>query len=194
MFFIAVSFFQCKKASSGCFYHFIHMLSESTLYNCLNVKELRARNRWDIWKLTDYNGTRANNHFFQKQILKHLTDYWAVLSELIRMVHWLCIFIMWHTRLGWIYSLQLSEFQAPPCSKQAQYLKNTWLQRNSNPQQLVCERALHQIPRLVKWSNFLVRTCPYFILCFYFKKHLSVLVHYSTYVRWQKHTVNVPYR
>ena len=35
--------------------------SESTLYSCLNVKELLAWNRRDIWDLSDSNGIRALN-------------------------------------------------------------------------------------------------------------------------------------
>ena len=33
--------------------------SESTLYSCLNVKELLTRNRCDIWCLSDNNGIRT---------------------------------------------------------------------------------------------------------------------------------------
>ena len=38
----------------------------STLSSCLNVKELLARNRRDIWNLSDYNGTRTHNHLVRK--------------------------------------------------------------------------------------------------------------------------------
>ena len=46
--------------------------SESTLYICLNVKELLARNRRDIWSLSDCNGTRTHNHLVRKRTLNHL--------------------------------------------------------------------------------------------------------------------------
>ena len=36
--------------------------SKSTLYICLNVKELLTQNRRDIWKLSDSNGTQTHNH------------------------------------------------------------------------------------------------------------------------------------
>ena len=36
--------------------------SESTLYSCLNVKELLARSRREIWSLSDCNWTRTQNH------------------------------------------------------------------------------------------------------------------------------------
>ena len=36
--------------------------SKSTLYSCLNVKELVGRNRCEVWSLSDCNGTRTHNH------------------------------------------------------------------------------------------------------------------------------------
>ena len=35
--------------------------SESTLYSCLNVKELLARSRHEIWSLSDCNWTQTQN-------------------------------------------------------------------------------------------------------------------------------------
>ena len=56
-----------------CFYHVTYEFeSESTLYSCLNVKELLARNRRHIWRLNDCNGTRTHNHLVRKRTLNHL--------------------------------------------------------------------------------------------------------------------------
>ena len=56
----------CQKIIYGlivCFYHVTYEFeSESTLYSCLNVKELLARSRRHIWRLSDCNGTRTHNH------------------------------------------------------------------------------------------------------------------------------------
>ena len=41
--------------------------SESTLYSCLNVKELLARSRREIWRLSDWNWTRTQNHLVCKR-------------------------------------------------------------------------------------------------------------------------------
>ena len=41
--------------------------SESTLYTYLNVKELLARNRHDIWSPNDCNGTRIHKHLVCKR-------------------------------------------------------------------------------------------------------------------------------
>ena len=39
---------------------------------CLNVKELFARNRYDIWSLSDSNGIRTHNQLVRKRKLNHL--------------------------------------------------------------------------------------------------------------------------
>ena len=46
--------------------------SESTLYSCLNVKEFLARNRREIWSLSDCNWTRTHNPLVLKRTLNHL--------------------------------------------------------------------------------------------------------------------------
>ena len=46
-----------KSLMTVCSYHVRYAFqSESTLYGCLIVKELLARNRCKIWSLIDYNG------------------------------------------------------------------------------------------------------------------------------------------
>ena len=45
-------------------YHVMYTFqSESTLYSCLNFKELLARSRHKIWSLSDCNWTRTQKHF-----------------------------------------------------------------------------------------------------------------------------------
>ena len=46
--------------------------SESTFYSCLNVKELLARSRHEIWRFSDCNWTRTHNHLVHKRTLNHL--------------------------------------------------------------------------------------------------------------------------
>ena len=51
------------KEITVCSYHVTHAFqSESALYSCLNVKELLARCRCEIWSLSDCNWTRTHNH------------------------------------------------------------------------------------------------------------------------------------
>ena len=57
--------------------------SESTVYSCLNVKELLARSRRDIWRLSDCNGIRIQNHKVGKQKLNHLPKLAKWLSYVV---------------------------------------------------------------------------------------------------------------
>ena len=124
-----------------CFYHVTYEFeSESTLYSCLNVKELLARSRRHIWRLSDCNGTQTNNHLVRKRILNHLAKLAKWLSSVVSTYLYGafdCMFLSCHVRIWeWIHTLQLPECQGTPCSKQASYLKIKWLQRDSNPQPL----------------------------------------------------------
>ena len=66
----------CTLQLTVCSYHVTYAFhdSESTLYSCLNVKELLARNRRDIWNLSDCKGTRTHNHIVRKRTLNHLAE------------------------------------------------------------------------------------------------------------------------
>ena len=48
-----------------------HIQSKSTLCSCLNVKELTARNRHEMWSLRDCNWTRTHNYLVRKWTLSH---------------------------------------------------------------------------------------------------------------------------
>ena len=64
--------------------------SESTLYSCLNVKELLAWSRYEIWSLSDCNWIWTQNHLVRKWTLDHLpncSNDWAVLWVLICTMH-----------------------------------------------------------------------------------------------------------
>ena len=66
------SVYVTKQHFTVCSYHVTYMFqSESTLYVCLNVKELLTLNRHKIWSLSDCNWTRTHNHLVHKQTLSH---------------------------------------------------------------------------------------------------------------------------
>ena len=68
-----------------CFYHVMYALkSESTLYSCVNVKELLAWNRCNIWSLSDSNGIRTHKHLVHKQTLNHIAKLGNWLSCVVR--------------------------------------------------------------------------------------------------------------
>ena len=79
---------------SVCSYHVTYAFqSESTLYSCLNVKELLARSRREIWSLSDCNWIRTHNHLVRKGTLNHL----AKLTDLAK---WLSVRL--RTKWSWV--------------------------------------------------------------------------------------------
>ena len=74
--------------------------SESTLYSCLNVKELLAQNMRDIWILSDSNEIRSHNQHSHSQ---HSSIIWPV---------WLN---------GWVFVYELSGrgFESRCCNYKA---------------------------------------------------------------------------
>ena len=77
-----------------CSYHITYAFqSESTLYGCLNVKELLAQNRREIWRLSECNWTRTHNHLLRKRTLNRLAKLASLgkwLSVCLR-TKWLCV-------------------------------------------------------------------------------------------------------
>ena len=114
--------------------------SESTLYSCLNVNELLARSRWEIWRWSDCNWTGTQNHLVLRRTLNHLAKLakWSS-STLSTYLYGAfdCMCLSCHVRVSeWIHTLELHECQGTPCSKQARNLRVRWLQLDSNPKPL----------------------------------------------------------
>ena len=54
-------------------YHITYSFqNESTIYSCLNVKELLVCSRGDILSLSDWNWIQTHNHLVRKRTLNHL--------------------------------------------------------------------------------------------------------------------------
>ena len=108
--------------------------TESTLNSCLNVKELLAQSRCQIWSLTDCNGTPTHNHLVCKWTLNHLAKLAKWLTCVVSIYlygAYHCMFLSCCVRISeWIHTLYLLECQGTPCSKQAQNLTFTWGQRD----------------------------------------------------------------
>ena len=131
----------CTVHLTECSWHVTYVFqSKSTLYNCLNVKELFARNRCNICSLSDCNETRTHNHLVRKRTLKHLAKLTKLLGRVVSTYlfgAFDCMFLSCHLRISeWIHTLSFPEFQGTTCSKKERYLKFKWMQRDSNPQQL----------------------------------------------------------
>ena len=100
--------------------------SESTLYCCLNIKELLAQNRCKIWCLIDCSLSRTESLLVRQRTLNHLAK---LAKWLTFVVSWNlygtfdCMFILCHVCFSeLIYTLELPECQGTPCSKQVQNL------------------------------------------------------------------------
>ena len=62
----------CKVHLTVCYYNVTYAFqSGSTLCRCLKFKEPLARNRRDIWNLSDCNVIRTDNHLVRKRTLNH---------------------------------------------------------------------------------------------------------------------------
>ena len=113
-----------------CSYHVTYAFqSESTRHISMNVKELLARSRRDIWKLSDCNETRDHMVKLTKWLIWVVITYWYGGFG--------CMFSSYLVHVSeWIHTLYLPECQRIPCYKQAQYVKFKRLKRNSNRQPL----------------------------------------------------------
>ena len=88
------SFFQVFLVLTACSYHVTDAFqSESTLYSWLNVKELLAQSRGDIWSSSDCNMTRTHNHLVRKRTLNHWANWAKWLSVCLR-TKWLCFRVL----------------------------------------------------------------------------------------------------
>ena len=75
--------FRARFFLSVCSYHVTYAFqSESKLYSCLNVKELLAQRRREIWGLSDCNWTGTHNHLVHKLTLKHGCGFESSCSHL----------------------------------------------------------------------------------------------------------------
>ena len=83
-----------------CSYHVTYAFhSKSTLYSCLNFKQLLARSRRQIWSLNNCNWNRSLNHLVHKQTRNHL----------VKQAKWLsygCEYLF--LRSIWLYVLIMS--------------------------------------------------------------------------------------
>ena len=82
----------------------IRVQSKSTLCNCLNVRELFARNRCYIWNLNECNVTRIHKHLVREPTLNHL-------PSLASLVQWSLSVHLRTKSLRVLFLLQWPKFQ-----------------------------------------------------------------------------------
>ena len=100
----------CKVHLTVCSCHLTYAFqSEYTLYCCVNVKELLAPSRREIWSLSDCNWTRIQKHLVCKRTLNHLVKMNKWLSCVLSTYLYDpfdCMFLSCYIRISkWIHSL-----------------------------------------------------------------------------------------
>ena len=139
--------------------------SESILYSCLNVKELLARSRRKIWRWSDCNWTRTQNHFVLKWTLNHLTKLAKWLSCVLSTYQFgafACMFLLCHVHVWeWIHTLQLPQCQETPCSKQPRNVKWSDCNWSRTQNNLVLKPTLNHLLKLAKILSCVLSTYPY---------------------------------
>ena len=129
----------CRVHLTVCYYHVRYgFQSDSTLYICLNGKEILARNRRDISSLSDYNGTPTHNHIVRKWTLNHLaklTEWLSCVVSTYLYGAFDCRLLSCHVPISeWVHALYLLECQGSHFLKLVRYLKFKWLQWEPKPQ------------------------------------------------------------
>ena len=121
VFICLISCLYCRFLS--CTYAF---QSESTLCSCMNVKELLARSRCEIWRWSDCNCTRTQNHLVLKGTLNHLAKLGA---EYLFVRYFEYLFV----RSIWLYALVMSRtrFRVNPNSIAARMSRNSLLKADA---------------------------------------------------------------
>ena len=102
--------FAQSKPQTGCSYHVMYTFqNESTVSIYLDVKELHAWSRREIWSLSDCNWTRTHNHLVHKQTLNYLTRLAKWLSCVVSTYLYGafdCMFMSCHVHVSeWIHTL-----------------------------------------------------------------------------------------
>ena len=153
--------------------------SESTLYTFLNFKELLARNREDIWSLSDCNGTRTHNDLVPKRTLNYL-------AKLMKLFNWIvstylyvpleCMFFScpyaFQTESTLYICLNFKELLARnKCD--TWYLSGCNRTRTYN--HLVRKRRLYHLGELNKWLSWVMSTYMYGAFdCIFLSCHVRV--------------------
>ena len=98
-----------NKENLDCMSLSCHIRVSEWIHTCLNVKELLARSKREIWRLSDCNWTRTYNHLVRKRTLNHLTKLakWLSCVESTSLYGAFdCMFLSCHVRVSeWIHTL-----------------------------------------------------------------------------------------
>ena len=98
----------CEYLSVRCIWLYVFIMSRTRFrvnphsIVCLNVKELLARSRREIWRWSDCNWIRTHNHLVHKRTLNHFSQAGQMIELCCEYLSvrciWLYVFIMSRTR------------------------------------------------------------------------------------------------
>ena len=114
-----------------CYYHVTCVFqNESTLYGCLNIEELLAQNRRDIWSLSDSNGIWTHNYLVREWTLNHLA----------KLAKWLSV----HLRTKWLWVRILLLYFAKRSMEIQRYLRELEFPKSWPGDELFIKKVLSQ--------------------------------------------------
>ena len=136
---------------SVCFYHVTYTLRG----NLHSILEWVSRNR--LLKTGTISEIWVTERHWKLQTDTRILNYLAKVVNSLRCIVvtplygalTLC-FILSHTRSEYIHTLWLPDCQGTPCSKQVQYLKLKWLQRDWQQNHLVHRDKFSRSAKMVK--------------------------------------------
>ena len=136
--------------------------SESTLYICLNVKEFLPQSRCEIWRSSDCNWTRTQNHLVLKRTLNHLAKLAKWLSCVLSSYLYSAfdsIFLSCPVRISeWIQTLYLPECQELLARSRREIWRWSDCNWTQTQNHLVLKRTLNHLAKLAKWLNCVLST------------------------------------
>ena len=136
--------------------------SESTLYIFLNIKEVFAQKRRDIWSLSDCNETRTHNHLLRKGKLNHLPKLtkwlnWVVSSYLS--LPFDCMLLSCPYAFQTESTLYICvNFKQHLSRKRPEIWSSSDWNRTRTHDHLIRKWTLNHLVELTKWLNWVVTT------------------------------------
>ena len=146
----------------------VRFQDKSTLYSFLNVKELLAGNRYNIWSLSDHNGIPTHIYLVHKRTLNHLAE----LASHLNFRHWTCL----EQGLAW---------HSDSCKVEIHSEKQTWNDNNIRSFYIVCSTCktssslMLEISKVIYIFSFLFITNSHPVIFLYiaksWKKKISII-------------------
>ena len=152
--------------------------SESTLYSWLNLKELLAQSRREIWSLRDCNWTRTHSHLIRKVALNHFAKLavmvWVKWLSVRLRTKWLWIGVQLQSQKHCFLKLMyftVKYFLEIVCKEKPSYIR-TYMPNQALREiniRKTCSRGLLEI--LI--NRLIFSLFPHFLLSFFQSKYLE---------------------